>query len=115
MPPLAGSRYMFCAAVSGEHEKKALTDREPYGFRPFADNRQHRVVEGDTLWDLAGRYFAPLPRACGLWWVIADFQPQPIYDPTLRLEPGESLWIPALRVLNDVIFSPLRRLHDVAP
>jgi nucleoid-associated protein YgaU len=106
---------MFCASVTAPSARQTLTDRVPYGFRPFADNRQHRVVEGDTLWGLAGHYFAPLPRACGLWWVIADFQPQPIHDPTLRLEPGELLWIPAQRVLQDVIFSPLRRQHDDAP
>jgi hypothetical protein len=34
-------------------------------YRPFPDNRVHRVVEGDTLFQLADRYFAPLPRACG--------------------------------------------------
>ena len=32
--------------------------------------------------------FAPLPLACGYWWAIADFQPDPILDPTLVLETG---------------------------
>jgi hypothetical protein len=67
------------------------------------------VVQGDTLWGLAGRYFAPLNRACGYWWVIADFQPDPIIDPTLGLEEGRVLFIPSRRVLTDVILAQARR------
>lgn len=82
-----------------------LTEREPYRFRELPDTRVHGVVQGDTLWGLAGRYFAPLPRACGFWWVIADFfQPDPILDPTVELELGRRLFIPSVRVLTDVIF-----------
>jgi hypothetical protein len=110
MPPFAGSRYMFCSAISDDQGRTHLTDREPYGFRPHPDNRQHMVVEGDALWGLAGRYFAPLPRACGLWWVIADFQPQAIHDPTISLDIGRIVWIPSLRVVNEIILSPTRRL-----
>jgi hypothetical protein len=69
------------------------------------------VSEGETLFDLAGKYFAPLERACGFWWVIADFQPEPneIVDPTLTLEPGLEIFIPSLRVLTDVILGEGRR------
>lgn len=89
--------------------RRLLTEREPFRFREFPDNWQHRVVEGDTLWGLAGLYFAPLPRACGFWWAIADFQPDPIVDPTLGLELGRVLVIPSTRVLSDVILGGARR------
>ena len=69
----------------------------------------HQVVDGDSLFDLSGRYFAPLPRACGYWWAIADFQPDPILDPTLGLETGRAIVIPATRVLTDVILAESRR------
>ena len=52
---------------------------------------------------------APLPRACGFWWAIADFQPDPIVDPTLLLEPGRRLFVPSLRVLTDVILGEAGR------
>jgi hypothetical protein len=28
--------------------------------------------------DLAGTYFALLAQACGFWWVLANFPPDPI-------------------------------------
>jgi hypothetical protein len=86
-----------------------LTEREPYRYESHADSRVHVAAEGETLFTLAGRYFAPLPRACGFWWVIADFQPDPILDPTLALEPGREVHIPSLRVLTDVILGEPRR------
>jgi len=105
MPPLAGSRYSFCHGVRDEQGRLHLTEREPYRYRAHPDNRVHVAVEGDTLFHLAGLYFAPLERACGYWWAISDFQPDPIVDPTLKLEPGRRLHIPSLRVLTDVILS----------
>ena len=110
MAPRTGSRHSFALGVSDELGRRFLTEREPCRFHPHTDNRMHVVVQGDTLEGLAGRYFAPLPRACGFWWVIADFQPDyPIVDPTLELEIGRRLFVPSLRVLTDVILGEQRR------
>jgi hypothetical protein len=109
MPPRSGSRFTFTLGVRDGEGRLHLTDREPYRFREHADNRVHVVVQGDTFWDLAGRYFAPLPRGCGFWWAVADFQPDPVVDPTLELEPGRRLFIPSLRVLTDVILGEAGR------
>ena len=112
VPPHVGSRYSFCRGVRDPEGRVYLPDRAPYRYRDHRDNRAHVAVQGDTLFHLAGRYFAPLPRACGFWWAIADFQPDPIVDPTLALEPGRRLFIPSLRVLTDVILGePRRRAH----
>jgi hypothetical protein len=72
------------------------------------DTRLHTVTEGETLYTIAGRYFRPRPRACGLWWIIADFQPDPILDPTLTLEPGRRLFIPSLASVDLYILAPVR-------
>ena len=109
MPPLAGSRYTFCQAFQDDMGRWLLSDREPYRFCEHTDTRVHVVAQGDTLFELAGRYFAPLPRACGYWWAIADFQLVPIVDPTLALDQGGRLYIPSLRVLTDVILGEPRR------
>jgi len=112
MAPRTGSRHSFALGLRDGLAQLFLTEREPYRFREHTDTRIHVVAQGDTLFDLAGRYFAPLPRACGFWWVLADFQPDPIVDPTLELEAGRRLFVPSLRVLTDVILSEQRRRVD---
>lgn len=82
---------------------------EPYRFAEFPDTTEHVVREGDTLFTIAGHYYKSLPRGCGLWWVIADFQPDPIHDPTLELDVGRVLLIPSIRTLTEEIFSERRR------
>lgn len=109
MPPRRFSRFTFSAAVLDDTGQLLLTEREPYRFRALADTRQHVLQQGDTLFTLAGRYFAPLPRPAGLWWIIADFQPEPIHDPTLALDLGRLLFIPSVRVITEEIFSEARR------
>ncbi len=109
MPPRRFSRHSFSAAVLDDAGRLLLTEREPYRFRALADTRQHVVQQGETLFTLAGRYFAPLPRPTGLWWVIADFQPEPIHDPTLALDLGRLLFVVSVRVITEEIFSEARR------
>lgn len=109
MPPQVGSRYTFCDAVSRPDGRWELTEREPYGYAPHPDNRTHLVVQGDSLFALAARYFAPLPRACGFWWAIADYQPEPVTDATVPPTVGAQLLVPSLRVLTDVILGESRR------
>jgi hypothetical protein len=112
MAPRTGSRHSFTHGVRDELERRFLTEREPYRFKVHNDTRVHVVAQGDTLFELAGRYYAPLPRACGFWWVLADLQPDPIVDPTLELDVGRRLFVPSLRVLTDVILSEWRRRFD---
>jgi hypothetical protein len=113
MPPRRFSRFSFSAGVLDEQGRLFLTEREPFRFRSLPDNRQHVVQQGDTLFSLAGRYFAPLPRPSGLWWVIADFQPEPIHDPTLALELGRVVLIPSVRVITEEVFAETRRQETV--
>jgi len=109
MPPRRFSRHMFTSAVLDAQGRLYLTEREPFRFRPLPDNRHHLVTEGESLFSLAGRYFAPISRPAGLWWVLADFQPEPICDPTLTLEPGRVVVIPSVRTVLEEIFSEARR------
>lgn len=109
MPPRRHSRYSLAYATQDADGDLVLYGDEPYRHRDFPDNTEHIVRQGDTLFTLAGAYFSKMPRGCGLWWVIADFQPTPIHDPTVELEPGRVLIIPSVRTLNEEIFSERRR------
>jgi hypothetical protein len=100
MPPQNGSRHAQTVAQKDEDDRLHLTDRQPLTYRDLPDNRRHVVVEGDTWWGLADRYFQPLPRACGYFWALCDFQPEPVLDPTRTLEIGRVVVIPSLHTLT---------------
>ena len=97
------SRWSGVAPIRAADGRVALPEREPLGFRDRADNRSHVVLPEDTLAALAGLYFDPLPRACGYWWAIAQFQPEPIVDPTLPLAVGRVLVVPSVAMLESYL------------
>lgn len=103
------SRYKYCLVYTDDSDRQYLDEREPFRFTDEADNRFHPVTDGDTLWGLAHRYFPGFKRRAGLWWVIAEFQPTPIVDPTIRLKPGEVIVIPSERIVRTKLFSEDRR------
>jgi len=115
MPPRKFSRHTFTTGfkdVDGPldaSDKIQLTDREPFVFKNLPDNIEHTVLEGENLFNLASRYFDGVERAAQLWWVIADFQPDPIIDPTITIKPGSILIIPSLRTVMESVFNEVRR------
>jgi len=111
--PRRYSRHIFCLGFrdGGGTGAFQLSEREPYGYREFSDNREHIVAQGETLYSLAAKFFAPIPRAAGLWWIIADFQPDPIHDPTITLTPASILVIPSMRTVLEAVFNETRRLE----
>lgn len=103
------SRHTFCRAYVNDEGCTFLDDRAPYRYRALADNTLHVVLEGETIWSIAGWHFRPHPRAAGLWWAIADFQPYPIHDPTITLVGGSVLVLPSLRTVLRIALSEERR------
>jgi hypothetical protein len=114
MPPRRFSRHIFTSGVTDARGRTVLTDRVPFRFRDLPDNRHHLVGAGDTLQNLAARFFDGVDRADGLWWVIADFQPDPIFDPTVALVPGSTLVIPSMKTLLELVFSERRRAEHAS-
>lgn len=109
MPPRRNSRHLYTSATKRDADGPLfLSDRVPYRFRPLPDNEPYEVREGDTLWSIAAERYAALgdlPRtsAAMLYWVIADFQPIPIHDPTVQLVPGEKLILPSVRTVQEQV------------
>lgn len=112
MPPRTNSRHLYTTAQKRPGDERLfLSDRVPFHYVDLPDNRVHTVRRGDTLHTLASKYFAPLGElpivsAATLWWVIADFQPQPIHDPTVQLVEGQQLLIPSVRTVQERILQP---------
>jgi hypothetical protein len=88
-----------------------LDEREPLRFRDEPDNRFHTVKDGDTLWGLADLNFSKYKRPAGLWWIIAEFQPTPIVDPTIRLKAGSTIVIPSERLVSTRVFNEENRRY----
>lgn len=107
------SRYRFCSLVQQNDDTILLTDREPFRYVDFDDNTVITASRGDSWRSLAGRYYKAeniitVPER--LWWVIADFQPQPVIDPTLRIIPGTLVHIMSLTNVFQYVFNEDRRV-----
>ena len=108
-PTVDVSRYKFCKLQVDENERLFLDARKPFRYQAFADNQVHVVKDGETIWSIAGSHFRTIDRGAGLWWIIADFQPIPLHDPTIRLRAGTLLVLPSLRTVMTRILSEARR------
>ena len=113
MPPRLFSRYQFCTQLADANGALYLSERDPFRYQPFSDNIEHKVTEGETLQSIASRYYAVMAKPDfdpdTLWWVIADFQPDPIFDPTIALAPGTTIVVPSLATLREQIFNEVRQ------
>lgn len=116
------SRHRFSTVHTDAAGRRWLSPRPRFLYRDLPDNRAHIVKQGDTLHRLAHRYFpgmgAPAldgeARPALLFWVIADFQPEPIHDVTITLDLGRILVIPSVRTVQELILSESRKRQPVA-
>jgi hypothetical protein len=92
-----------------------LTERTPFRYDDTLDDTiQHEIGENETLAAIAYLYYKTLKRPDGsrrdgwgpehLWWIICEFQPTPITDPTLALDVGRVLEIPSPAVVQRLVF-----------
>lgn len=107
------SRHQYCEMNVDDEERLYLDDRKPFRYGDYEDTVTHLVTSGQTLFNLAGFYYSRIERAAGLWWIIADFQPTPIHDPTVQLAPGQLIYIPSLRTVMTEIFVASRQAETV--
>ena len=99
MPPRINSRHEFVTSFDDvSTDVRVLSARVPFRFREFDDNIKWVVGEGDTLFTISNKVYQGFgDRPAGLWWIVADFQPDPILDPTLVLDVGRTIFAPSER------------------
>lgn len=103
------SRYLGLAQETDTAGRIFLADREPFVYAERTDNIVHTAVMGDTWFNLAQRYYRDISlRASGLWWVLCDFQPQPVVDPTLAIPPGSKVYLPSPLVVQSEVLGVVR-------
>ena len=103
------SRYQYNRSYTDGTGRPYLDEREPFRYRAASDNVFHTAAQGDTWWGLAQRYYPQFERASGLWWVLCEYQPQPVVDPTLAIAAGTVVVIPSARALRLEVFSDAAR------
>jgi len=88
----------------------------PFSYRELSDNILHVATKGEMLWDLAEKYYSKkgdsslgLNDAWSYYDIIADFQPNPIADPTLSMIGGENIYLPSIQTIKMLIENENRR------
>jgi hypothetical protein len=109
---LVTSRYRFSTIEKDGAGRTFLGPRTVFGFRVLPDTAEYIVSEGDTLHAIAASAYAGRDRPEQFFWVIADFQPEPIRDVTIPLDAGRRLFIPSARALDEQILSTKRSALD---
>jgi hypothetical protein len=113
MPALRNSRYQHSTTYTDTAGRRFLTEPPLIPYVDSLENRVHVVRGGERLQDIAHQYFAALGDdvfpAAALWYIVAQFQPTPIIDPTLRLSPGLRLYIPSKAYVMSRVFDKSRR------
>ena len=105
MPPAEDSRYLVSLELELEDGTLIWTFPEPLGDLSMDDDVAHTVNQGETLFTLAGKYYSGMPRPCGLWWAIAEYQKIPVADPFSPLEAGTTIKVPSLRTVIEIFLS----------
>lgn len=103
---LPRSRYALASELRDASGFVIVDTPAPMRFRARPDTIVHRALATDTWYGLAARYYSGLHRRPEhLWWVLCDFQPEPVLDPTIPPEPGEFVYIPAPAFVQGEVFA----------
>jgi hypothetical protein len=99
------SLYQFCTVLGGNGEISYLDEREPFRFRDEPDNKFHTAHDGDTWWGLAWKFFPGFPDKALMWRLLCEYQPEPVVDPTIKIETGRRIAIPSERLVRTKVFN----------
>jgi len=98
--------YRHAKVVEMEGGVLETTLPERVEFDETDDVMVHVVADGERLTDLCVvYYFSEFGDACvDIWEVLAQFQPIPILDPFVPLEPGREILLPSPGFVRSIAF-----------
>jgi len=98
------SRYYAAESYVAWNGTTLLAEAEPFRYVAREDNIVHSAVEGDSWFTLAEMYYWMIStRPCGLYWIVCDFQPEPVVDPTLAIQGGKTILLPSAATVRSEI------------
>ena len=81
----------------------------PVYYVDRADTIVYRADVGDSWARIASRHYRGIHRRPEhLWWVLCNFQPQPVLDPTVPPQPGDLVHVPAPGFVQAEILLPIQ-------
>ena len=95
---MTADRYLFCIETTDANGNLILSKRVPYRYKELGDNIIHTSLEGESIQDIAQIFYGKLygqRESRNMFWIICDFQPQPILDCTLTMEAGQKIIVPS--------------------
>lgn len=101
------SRYLLGEEFKTLDGERTLLPPEPVKRLGLSDDLEIQASELDTFFRMASREYRGAGSA-SLWWVIADYQ-ESYHHPLAPLEMGESIVVPSLRTVQEIIMSEDRR------
>ena len=104
MPAQPNSRYRTARRFIDDKNRRFIGVRRNVQYVDDPGNRIHIVKRGETLESIAHKRLPGFGgRSSDLYWILAEFQPNQILDPTQRLQPGQVIVIPSEELVGFIL------------
>lgn len=108
MPPHRNSRHIGTIAFKRNGGVLYLSTPDRIAYEEREDTIIHEAMDGETVYGLAEKYFGE--DGWKRWDIIAQFQPNPIIDPTVPFEVGQTVYIPSRRFIEERVTNKSRKV-----
>jgi hypothetical protein len=106
-PLLVGSLYRHAMAVQDEDSTVIFLNPERVSFEDRDDTTIYISNGTEYLWDMAQTHYGNISLGdISLIEVIAQFQPDPIQDLSIRPKEQLEMYIPSMAFINEVVLGP---------
>jgi len=103
------TRYDDAYIIKDINGNDIVVPRAFFRYKEIDDNIIHIAKDNESLWEIATQYYSDVLQNPSLhYWIIADYQPEPILDPTQTMVQGRTIYVPSIRTIETLINNPDR-------